>query len=189
MYLHCALCSNPVNLIKLKKELNFDLLTPPHGSGEWAAGIIVATNLLHLWYPLIWYATWPCSEKVEFWPKGRGGGGVCGEIFATMLLHSWFPLIWYATWPCSEKVEFWPIDLTPWVGSGGCRQNVRYHVAAFPVLYNLICKMTMLWKKLNFDLLDIDIDIEILFCVEYCTTCNISPVGLLLRQTRINKHF
>ena len=27
-----------------------------------------------------------------------------------------------------------------------------------------------------------DIDIEILFCVEYCTTCNISPVGLLLRQ-------
>ena len=31
----------------------------------------------------------------------------------------------------------------------------------------------------------IDIEIEILFCVEYCTTCNISPVGLLLRQTRI----
>ena len=35
----------------------------------------------------------------------------------------------------------------------------------------------------------IDIDIEILFCVEFCTTCNISQVGLLLRQTRINnKH-
>ena len=28
-----------------------------------------------------------------------------------------------------------------------------------------------------------------LFCVECCTTCNISPVGLLLRKTRINKHF
>ena len=35
----------------------------------------------------------------------------------------------------------------------------------------------------------IDIDIEIVFSVEYCTTCNISPVRLLLRQTRINKHF
>ena len=33
-----------------------------------------------------------------------------------------------------------------------------------------------------------DIDIEISFCVEYCTTCNISPVGLLLRQTRIKKN-
>ena len=33
------------------------------------------------------------------------------------------------------------------------------------------------------------INIEILFCVKYCTTCNISQVGLLLRQTRINKHF
>ena len=35
----------------------------------------------------------------------------------------------------------------------------------------------------------IDIDIEILFCVEYCTTCNISPVVFLLQQTRLNKHF
>ena len=33
---------------------------------------------------------------------------------------------------------------------------------------------------------DIDIDIEILFFVEYCTTWNISPVGLLFRQTRVN---
>ena len=34
--------------------------------------------------------------------------------------------------------------------------------------------------------LDIDIGIEILFFVEYCTTWNISPVGLLFRQTRVN---
>ena len=33
-----------------------------------------------------------------------------------------------------------------------------------------------------------DIDMEILFCVEYYTTCNISPIEFLLRQTRINKH-
>ena len=36
------------------------------------------------------------------------------------------------------------------------------------------------------DAIDRDIDIEILFFVEYCTTWNISPVGLLFRQTRVN---
>ena len=34
----------------------------------------------------------------------------------------------------------------------------------------------------------IDIDIEILFFVEYSQTCNISPVGLLFRQTRVKQH-
>ena len=36
--------------------------------------------------------------------------------------------------------------------------------------------------------IDIDIDIEILFFVEYSQTCNISPVGLLFRQTRVKQH-
>ena len=35
---------------------------------------------------------------------------------------------------------------------------------------------------------DLDIDIEILFSVEYSQTCNISPVGLLFRQTRVKQH-
>ena len=64
-----------------------------------------ATMLLHLLFPLILYATWPCSEKVENCPFHPG---VAGKIFATLLLHTWVPLIWYATWPCSEKVEIWP---------------------------------------------------------------------------------
>ena len=34
----------------------------------------------------------------------------------------------------------------------------------------------------------IDIDIEILFFVEYSQTCNISPVVLLFRQTRVKQH-
>ena len=37
-------------------------------------------------------------------------------------------------------------------------------------------------------IIDIDIDIEILFFVEYSQTCNISPVGLLFRQTRVKQH-
>ena len=85
------------------------------GGGMGSEGMIFATMLLHTWFHLIWYATWPC-EKVEFWPfdpplLSTGGGGgwgkSVGKIFATMLLHSLFHLIWYATWPCSEKTGFW----------------------------------------------------------------------------------
>ena len=33
------------------------------------------------WFPLNWYATWLCSEKVEFWPIDPipRVGGVCGQ--------------------------------------------------------------------------------------------------------------
>ena len=39
--------------------------------------------------------------------------------------------------------------LTPRVGEGGvCGQNIDYHVAAYVILFhNLICKMTVFWKK------------------------------------------
>ena len=41
--------------------------------------------------------------------------------------------------------------LTPTLGSGGgggvCRQNICYHVAAFVILFNLICSMTMFWTS------------------------------------------
>ena len=103
------------------------------GKGVSASKLFV-TMLLHSCFPLIWYATWPCSDKTEiliFWPLTLGlwrrREGVCVQKFATMLLHSWFPLIWYANWPCSEKVEFWPIDPIPrffWGGRGICRQNM-----------------------------------------------------------------
>ena len=91
----------------------------PGGGGS--AGKIFATMLLHLWFSLIWYATWPCPAKVVFWPIAPipRVGGICGQNinFATMLLHLWFSLIWYATWLCSEKIKF---DLlTPSPGSGG----------------------------------------------------------------------
>ena len=72
------------------------------------------------WFHLIWYATWPCSEKVEFRPivpsLGFWGRGYASKIFATMLLHSWFSLIWYAPLPYSEKLNL--NLLTPSPGSG-----------------------------------------------------------------------
>ena len=106
-------------------------------------------------FPLIWYATWPCSVKVEFWPidpiSQVGAGGSVGKIIATMLLHSWFPLFWYAPWPCSEKVEFWPFDPNPrvrrWGVGRGLRTKYLIHAAAFVIPFNLICNMTMFWKS------------------------------------------
>ena len=98
---------------------------------------------------------------LTYWPhppgyKGGGGGKEsASKIFGTMLLHLFFFLIWFATWPCSEKVEFWPNPQGQGglgVGSGerrGCRQNIWYHVAAFFFLFNLICNMTMVWKRWN----------------------------------------
>ena len=44
--------------------------------------------------------------------------------------------------------------LTYWPqGRVVCGQNICYDVAAFVILFNLICNMTIFWKKLNFDLL------------------------------------
>ena len=48
------------------------------------------------------------------------------------------------------------IVLTFWLevsGGGVCWQNICYHVAAFVIPFNLICNMTIFWKKLNSDLL------------------------------------
>ena len=41
------------------------------------------------------------------------------------------------------------------VGGVSVGKKICYHVAAFIIPLNLICKMTMLWRNLNFDLLDI----------------------------------
>ena len=76
-------------------------------------------------------------------------------------LHLWLSLIWYATWPWSEKVEFWPTDSIPRVGGvqGGLWAasnhvaafvilcNICYQDAAFMIVFNLICNMTMFWKS------------------------------------------
>ena len=93
-------------------------------------------------------------KKLKLDPRVGGGewvsGGSVGKIFANLLLHSWFHLIWYATWPCSEKVELWPFDSTPGFGVGGCRHNTCYHFSAFVIPSNMICNMTIFWKKVEF---------------------------------------
>ena len=137
----------------VRKKFYFDLLTPYPGSVV-SAGKIFATMFLYSWFSLIWYVTWPCPEKVKFWPTDPvfrvGGGGRGVEVFGEQLIcyhaAAFSDSLWYATWPCSKKVEFWPNDPIPRVGCV-CEQNVSYHVAAFVILFNLIYNITVFWKK------------------------------------------
>ena len=76
---------------------------PLWSEGGGSAGQISATMLLHLWIPLIWYATWPYSEKVEVWPHPVSVGACMqAKCLLPCCCISWFPLLWYATWPCFE---------------------------------------------------------------------------------------
>ena len=77
----------------------------------------------------------------------RGEWRAAGKKFATILLHSRFPLIWYVTWSCSKIVEFQPLDPQGQGEGRGCGQNVCYHIAAFPIPFNLIWNMTMFCKS------------------------------------------
>ena len=64
------------------KKLSFELLNSPPGSSR-SVDKVFAIMLLDLCFHLIWYATWPCFEKVEFLhfdPTHSVGSrvGVCG---------------------------------------------------------------------------------------------------------------
>ena len=76
MCLHGALCSIPINLIcnmtTFRKKI-VDLWPCSRGRGC-VKGQAMCLHLLHLSFPLIWYATWPCSAKVQFWPLDHTRG-------------------------------------------------------------------------------------------------------------------
>ena len=111
MCLHGAPCSIPFNLIcNMTTFWNGNILTfhPTPGTDGVYRGRICACILLHLSIPLIWYATWPCSKKLNFdiLTPPQDPGGVYGQILAIMLMYAPFPLIWCATIPYSTKVKF-----------------------------------------------------------------------------------
>ena len=107
--------------------------------------------LLHWWFRLIWYTTWPRFEKVEFWPSdptplSAEGVRVCGQnvCYHVAALVVPFNLIYNMFWK-KWIMTLWPHSQ---VGEGrDCRQNVCFHVASYLILFNLICNMTMFWKK------------------------------------------
>ena len=73
MCLQGAICSVSFNLtcnmttFRKKNVLTFDHI--PGVAGVWKDRVL-ACMLLRSSFPLIWYATWPCIEKAEFWPFG-----------------------------------------------------------------------------------------------------------------------
>ena len=106
------------------KKLNLNLLTPSLASGM-TAGKIFATMLLHLWLSLIWYITWPCSEKVDLWPsdsnpQGRGWGSWVGVCGAKYLL----PCCCWKSW----ILTYWPHPQGPYVSVLLCRRHNKIQV-------------------------------------------------------------
>ena len=135
--------------------------TKGQGSLGGVCGQNTCTMLLHLWFPLIWYAKWPCSKKVNNdlltlirWLAGVGGSAgkifavgwglqekyllpCAGKIIATMVLHLQFPLTWCATYPCSEKVGFWHFDQRVgcvWVSADKIFATMLLHLR-FPLIW------------------------------------------------------
>ena len=70
IYYHVGACVIPFNLICNMTEFwkSWILTPPPRSRGGGGAGKIFATTLLHASFPLIWYATWPKSKKIESGP-------------------------------------------------------------------------------------------------------------------------
>ena len=80
---------------------------------------------LHSCFPLIWFATWPCSEKVEFWtfdpnPRVRGKG-VCRQTFCDHVAAYVIPFnlicnmtLFWKSW----ILTFWPVASG---GGGGAK--------------------------------------------------------------------
>ena len=107
--------------------------------------------LVYTSFTLIWYATWPLSEKkrnLTLWPHPRGRGCVYGQhiCFHCDLCSIPFNLI------CNMTTFRKKNDLTFWTHPRGqgcvCAENIYYHVAACIVSFNLICNMTIFWKSL-----------------------------------------
>ena len=113
--------------------------------------------LPHLWFHLIWYETWPCFTKVEFWPMtlpprsvGACRQNICYQVAVSVILFNVvcnMPIFW------KKKMNF---DLLRGGGGGGLPPAVKIFVtifAAFVIPFNLIWNMTMFWKSwiLTFD--------------------------------------
>ena len=98
--------------------------------------------LLHLWFSLIWYATWPCLILTPTVGSGRD----LRAKYLLPLLHLVIPfnlICNMAMFWKSSILTYWPQGR----GWGVCRQNICYHVAAFVILFNLVCNMTMFWNN------------------------------------------
>ena len=136
----------------LSEKKCFDVDPTQGVEGVWK-DIICACMLLHLWFQLIWYATWPCSEKVEFWPFDPTPASAGRELWVQNSCYHVAACVIPFNLICNMTI-FWKVKFSPpsHQGRGGvCGQNICYNVAAFVIPFNFICNMTIFWKSSNFD--------------------------------------
>ena len=147
-------------------------MTPPLGSSgsrRGSAGKIYATTFPHSWFYLIWYAIWPCSGKVEFWPldsrvRGWGWAGLCGQNICYHVAAFVFPfnvicnmIMFQESW----ILTFWPHPLSPPRGSGtGLRSKIAFDMFLIIVTLSAceisVKKMTTDWVIAKFTYLTLD---------------------------------
>ena len=103
-----AWSSIPLNLICKRTSFikkGFDLLTPPPGSRV----CLLAKYLLPsccMSFPLNWYATWPYSENIEFWPRSPPREWDPG--LWTKILFDMFHINWTSAWVTLVKsIDNW----------------------------------------------------------------------------------
>ena len=132
--------------------------------GGGGGGSLRAKYLLPGWFPSIWYATWPCSEKVEIWPydpNPRVRGAIvgvywqnnCYRVAAFMIP---FNLIcnmttFWKTW----ILTYWPQPHGQGGGEMGRGLRAKYLLPCCCISDSLKFDMQhdRVLKKLNFDLL------------------------------------
>ena len=132
--LHGALCSIPIylicNMTTFKKKIFWTFNSPQ--------GLMVCVRTEYV--PLIWYASWPCSEKMNFdlltpIPKGRGGGvykqSICWGPHGRLAFSSSYFYVWAKC--CNPRkinalINYW-------------------HVAACAIPFNWICNIMKFRKK------------------------------------------
>ena len=125
----------------------------------WGGGGLRAKYLLpcccNLWFPLIWYATWPCPERVGFWPLtqspyGRRRSWVCGLTIcyhvATFRDSIWFNMQHDQVLKKCNSDLFTP-SLGVMGGGGSAGNFFPTMLLHFMIPWNLICNMTMFYKN------------------------------------------
>ena len=134
----------------IRKKQCFDLWTPPTGRGC-VYGQNICFHVIVRFISIKFDRQQDYFQKkivLTFWPPPPGVEAACKDkIIACMLLYVSFSLLWYATWPFSEEKKlFWPFDPTQgsrvWLRAKCC-----LYVVVHLILFNLICNMTIFWKK------------------------------------------
>ena len=133
------------------------------GGGSVSASKIFATMLVHSWFSLIWYVTWPCSEKVNFdlfdpiHRIGGVGGGVYGQnicyhfsAFVILINLICIMTVFWKSW----ILTFWPHPLSLGGTDTGLRSKITFDMflifCTSVWMRNFRKHLTTFWVTANF---------------------------------------